>query len=381
MRILYFSDNSSDHNRRFLEKLSFFGHEVWFLDSANDEAANDSITAGWLPAGVRRVSHRRVIRRGANPSAYEEFLPEFQSLLAELQPQLVHAGPVQGCGYVAARSAFHPLLVMSWGSDLLLDAGRNPEWAQATAIALRGADGLVCDCDAVRMAARSFAPFPDARIAQFPWGVKSGAFSAVGPLPAGVSWPAEPETFRFISTRSWDTLYGTDVLLESFRRAHSENKMLRLLLPGDGPMAGTVREFIARHGLHQAVLTPGRLSAAELPGWFRAAHAYVSCARSDGTSISLLEAMATGLPVLVTDIPANREWVRAGENGWLAAGGSAQDFAGKLLRIAALKPPEREAIGERNRKIVAERADWDRNFPQLLDLYERLVKAKVVMPA
>ena len=84
--------------------------------------------------------------------------------------------------------------------------------------------------------------------------------------------------------------------------------------------------------------------------------------------------MATGLPVLVTDIPSNREWVRPGENGWLAAAGSAEDFAGKLLRIAALKPLEREAIGKRNQKIVAERADWDRNFPLLLDLYERLMK-------
>ncbi len=146
MRILYFSDNSSDHNRRFLEKLSFYGHEVWFLDSANDEAANDRVSRSWLPAGVRRVSHERVVRRGADPSVYEEFLPEFQSLLAKLRPELVHAGPVQGCGYVAARSGFHPLLVMSWGSDLLQDAGRNAEWAQATTTALSGADGLLCDC-------------------------------------------------------------------------------------------------------------------------------------------------------------------------------------------------------------------------------------------
>ncbi len=379
MRIFYVSDNSSDHNRRFLEKLSFYGHEVWFLDSANDEAANDSASRSWLPAGVRIVSHARVVPRGADPSVYEEFLPEFQSLLAKLRPDLVHAGPVQGCGYVAARSGFHPLLVMSWGSDLLLDAGRNAEWAQATNIALSGADGFLFDCDAVRIAAEGFAPIPDGRIAQFPWGIKSGAFSSVGPVPAGASWPAEPGTFRFISTRSWDTLHGIDVLLEAFRRAHGENKMLRLMLPGEGPMAGMVHEFIVRHGLHRAVLTPGRLSAAELPGWFRAAHAYISCASSDGTSISLLEAMATGLPVLVTDIPSNREWIRAEENGWLGAAGSVEDFARKLLRIAGLKPSEREAIGKRNQTIVAQRADWDRNFPLLLDLYERMMK--VVTPA
>lgn len=381
MRILYFSDNASDHNRRFLEKLISAGHEVWFLDVSNSEAAKNNVADSVLPAGVRRVSHRGVVRRGSDPSAYEKFVPEFQSLLAELQPDLVHAGPVQGCAYLAALAGCHPLLVVSWGSDLLLDAHRNEEWKRATTVALHGADGLLCDCDAVRVSAQSFASIPDSRIAQLPWGVRRGTFSPVGPLPAAVNWTAEPKAVRVICTRSWELLYGIDVLLEAFRKAHSENPWLRLMLLGDGSMAETVHRFIDQHGLSGVVQTPGRIAPAELAGWFRAAHAYVSCAQSDGTSISLLEAMATGLPVVVTDIASNREWVRDGENGWLASAGSADDFAAKLLKVASLKPVERAAISRRNQKIVAEHADWDRNFPRLLDLYEVLVKIRTVMPA
>ncbi len=241
MRVLYFSDNSSDHNLRFLEKLSSSGHEVWFLDASNEYSS-----AGRLPEGVRGVAHRIVVSRGSDPSAYQEFLPEFRSVLAELQPDLVHAGPVQGCGYVAALSGFHPLLVTSWGSDLLLDADRNSEWRRATTVALHGADGFMCDCDTVRRAAQSFASIPDSRIAQFPWGVRSGTFSPVGPLPASASLPAERGAIRLICTRSWEPLYGIDVLLEAFRRAYGENTWLRLMLPGDGSMASAVHEFIAR---------------------------------------------------------------------------------------------------------------------------------------
>ena len=68
--------------------------------------------------------------------------------------------------------------------------------------------------------------------------------------------------------------------------------------------------------------------------WFRAADAYVSCAQSDGTSVSLLEAMATGLPAVATDIPSNREWVVDGQNGWLATDASAEEFADPFLRAA-----------------------------------------------
>ncbi|MGH9504263.1 MAG: glycosyltransferase family 4 protein [Terriglobales bacterium] len=376
MRILYFSDNTSDHNRRFLEKLAGFGHEVWFLDSSSDH-----VPEAWLPTGVRGLAHRKVVPRDSDPGVYEEFLPEFQSLLAESQPQLIHAGPIQGCAYLGACSGFHPLLVSSWGSDLLLDAHRDAEWKRATLMALGHADGFMCDCDTVRIAAQGFAPIPDSRIVQFPWGVKRGMFSVEGPLPAGDGLPLEVETIPIICTRSWEPRYGIEVLLKAFKQAHARNRMLRLMLLGGGSMAETVHDFIFRNGLQEVVLTPGRIAADDLPGWFRAASGYVSCARSDGTSISLLEAMATGLPVLVTDIPSNREWVCPEENGWLAEAGRPEDFASKMLKMAGLKPSQRQAIRERNQRIVAERADWDKNFPLLLDLYELLVKVSAVTSA
>lgn len=368
MRILYLSDNSSDHNRRFLEKLSSFGHELWFLD-----VTRDCLPDWLLPAGVHWVRPERTLPRGADPSAFEDFLPELRSVVKDLAPDLVHAGPVQGCGYVAALAGFHPLLIMSWGSDLLLHANRNEEWRRATEIALRAADGLVCDCDAARTAASGFAPLPESRIAQFPWGVKRGLFSPTGPVPPAEK-PALPAgTVAFICTRAWEPFYGMDVLLKAFRRAYSSNNLLRLILLGNGSSAGYIRNFIVEHHLQEVVLVPGAVPGNKLPGWFRAATGYVSCVQADGTSVSLLEAMATGLPVIVTDNASNREWVTEGENGWLASAGSAVEFAEKLLLAAALKPEERKAISIRNQQLVERRADWDANFPRLLHLYESLV--------
>jgi len=61
------------------------------------------------------------------------------------------------------------------------------------------------------------------------------------------------------------------------------------------------------------------------------------------------------------------------DNGWLARSGSAEAVAEKMLLVAELTPQEREKISECNRRIVAERADWDKNFPRLLEMYKRLV--------
>lgn len=368
MKVLYFSDNISDHNRRFLEALSQAKHEIWFLDPTCDH-----LPENWLPGGVHWVQPRQRLQPGRTPSEFATFLPEFQNWLETIQPDLVHAGPTHNCGYVAALSNFHPWLLTSWGSDILYQADQEPEWKQATQRALSKADGLFVDCDAVRSQAKQWADIPDERIVQFPWGIKRGSFSPQGDWPSKDEFAPEPGTCVILSTRSWEPVYGIDILLEAFRRALRVDASLRLLLLGGGSEASRVGDFIDANGLRDAIRIPGHVSRGDAPKWFRAADVYVSCARSDGTSVSLLEAMATGLPVVVTDIPSNREWVTEDHNGWLASANSAEDFADKLLRAAGLSAERRALFTERNRQIVRERADWDRNFPKLLAMYDQLV--------
>jgi glycosyltransferase involved in cell wall biosynthesis len=85
----------------------------------------------------------------------------------------------------------------------------------------------------------------------------------------------------------------------------------------------------------------------------------------------MLEAMTTGVPVIVTDIPSNREWVKPDENGWLA--NDIEGFTEKMLLVCKLTAAQREKISARNRFVVASRADWDRNSDLLLQLYERVL--------
>ena len=376
MRILYFSDNHSDHNRRFLEKLAEVGNEVYFLDATQEGSVET-----WLPCGVRQAQPKQIVQRHADPRDFAEFLVEFQLWVKELRPDIVHAGPIQTCGYVATLSGFHPLVLMSWGSDLLLHAHRNAEWRRATEIALEAADGFFCDCDAVREATQRYVTIPTARIVQFPWGLRRGAFAPQGPAKPREKLGWSSDAFIFICTRSWEPLYDIDVLLRAFQLAFAKNHRLRLLLLGDGSEADRVRRFIGEHDLKQVVATPGLIAGAETPRWFRTANAYVSCAKTDGTSISLLEAMATGLPAVVTDIPSNREWIAEDKNGWLAPAGSSEQFAAKLLRAASTSPHDLAMISEHNQTAVTKRADWDRNFPSLLRLYESLVGNAMVMRA
>jgi glycosyltransferase involved in cell wall biosynthesis len=97
---------------------------------------------------------------------------------------------------------------------------------------------------------------------------------------------------------------------------------------------------------------------------------FVSPSHVDGSSVSLMEALACGRPVLVSDIPANREWVRDGVNGWLFRDGDVADLAEKILWINSHRSVL-VGIGRAARRVAESRADWSKNFRVLLRSYEQ----------
>jgi glycosyltransferase involved in cell wall biosynthesis len=111
-----------------------------------------------------------------------------------------------------------------------------------------------------------------------------------------------------------------------------------------------------------------------LPDYFNEADLYASATYSDGSSISLLEAMGCGLPVVVPDRHGNREWVRPGVNGWLYPPGDAGALRAAMLD-ALTRSELRAAMRDANLAAVRERADWERNFPKLLEVYDSLLRS------
>jgi glycosyltransferase involved in cell wall biosynthesis len=124
--------------------------------------------------------------------------------------------------------------------------------------------------------------------------------------------------------------------------------------------------------LQECIWLPGRLSNDELPARLNDADIYLACSRSDGSSISLLEAMASGLPAIVSNIEGNAEWVCPGEGGNLACVDEPQQFAREIVMLAA-DEGARATAGRRNREVASARADWSRNVGALRIAIEAMV--------
>lgn len=297
---------------------------------------------------------------------------QLNQVLKKVQPDLLHAGPVQGPALLAAMADFHPLVTMSWGSDLLLQAKRSPWMRFATRFTLDHTDIFLGDCQTVVNEAASYG-FPRDRMARFAWGVDLDHFSPQKGEPNGAVFRASlgwDEQFVVLCNRTWAPVYGVDVLAKAFVMAVDKHPGLRLILAGDGPQSNLIRHIL--DPVKEKVCFPGRFSREELPGVYCAADLYISPSHSDGSSVSLLEAFACGRPVLVSDIPSNREWVTPGEVGGIFRDGDEENLSRQLLILAA--DQQLAQYGRRARVLAEARANWNKNFQKLLLAYQKALQ-------
>jgi glycosyltransferase involved in cell wall biosynthesis len=177
--------------------------------------------------------------------------------------------------------------------------------------------------------------------------------------------------------RSWETRYGVDVLAKAFVIVAQQKDNVDLILLNGGSQGNTIRKILQNGGVMDRVTFGGQISQTDLPRWYHMADLYISPSHVDGSSVSLLEALACGLPCLVSDIPANKEWVVENENGWLFKDGDANHLAEKI--IAAMnqraKLPE---IGSFARRSAEKRADWKKNAEALMNVYRNLGEKNAV---
>jgi glycosyltransferase involved in cell wall biosynthesis len=370
MRILYFSRTYTTHDRRFLAEMAAAEHETWYLRLETSKVQYESLPA---PDGVRSLAPLAGNDPAPSPEQWIRLAPRLEKAIAMVAPDVIHAGPIQSCAFLTALAGFHPLLAMSWGSDILVDAARDEFWDWMTRYTLSRTDMLISDCAEVSDTARRLGGLSAGQIRQFPWGVDLERFRAGQDALGFHQSDGWGDSVVVLSTRSWEPDYGTMHLLEGFRLALEEAPALRLVLLGAGSQQAEAMEFISRHQLGQRIRIGGLVPTAQLPDFFRSADIYASCARSDGSSISLLEAMATGLPVIVTDRASNREWIADESQGLLAPFGDAAAIAACLVRLARLSPEQRRRMGERNRAVAEQRADWKQNARVLMGIYPDLL--------
>jgi glycosyltransferase involved in cell wall biosynthesis len=182
-----------------------------------------------------------------------------------------------------------------------------------------------------------------------------------------------------ISLRNHDPIYDIDTLLRAVKLLEPEFPNLQVFIGGKGPETLHLVDLAAQLGLlsaHFRTFEPG-----EVERRLDASKVYVSTALSDaGIAASTAEAMACGLPVVISDVFENRNWVCPGRQlkglcFQIYRPGDATELAEKISFMLN-RPDTRKTLGQMNRKTVVQWNNYDTEMEKMEKLYQKLLITK-----
>lgn len=343
MKLCFIADSRSIHTQRWVAHFARKGDEVHLISYEPLEHPIAGVTEHVLPSVFGNL--------------YLSFWPRhirILLLLRKIQPDLVHAHFIAKYGYHLLFLGKRHRIASAWGDDILIlpKSSRLIFWY--TRAVLRSADLIYAVSEDIRNHIIQDFGIPEEKTRHLPFGVDLDMF------PARDSSAAEGRREIVVfSNRGFLPVYGMETILSGFARAYEKNPGLRLVLKGEGPEKERLKVMAEERGLLKVVTFLSRTRYSDVPDDLRTSDIYVTDATSDGSPVSLLEAMATGLPCIASSVGGVPEWIQDGKNGLLVTPGDTEQLAEKILLLAA-SSRLRQELGREARTTVARRGDWSR---------------------
>lgn len=365
MKVLYITSSGNIHDYRFLKKL-ILDYEVLLLHYAS----------GVLIDEIKSIPNLTII----SESSFIKALPlagkvhHLKKVYNSFKPDIVHSGYVWQAGILASVLNLHPHLSMAWGSDILVEPDKYFFIKLLVKKVMKQCDHIQCDAEFVKQKIIKDYHVNENKITVFPWGIDLSLFRPIDKSQCREKLNLDKNDFIVIFNRSFEKIYGLKYMLEGFRN-FSENKTdVKLILVAGGSMDSEIRTFINGSGLNEIIKLIGKVPNSEMSLYLNAADVYLSTALSDGSSLSLLEAMACELGIIVTDVTAIKEWISE-KNGILVNKKDSSSVSTALEKYYKNRSLIKEH-GLINLEIAKEKADWDKNYVKLKEIYYQLAGSK-----
>ena len=367
MRICYVADGASIHTQRWVNYFAGKGHEVhlicWKLMPGYEGNANIHLLTRLAP------------KLWAVSKYLSALLWVFQTrrLINKIKPDIVHSHFITVYGFLAAFSGFHPLVVSAWGSDILVDPKRNLFLKAIVRYALKKADKITCEGQNMGEASIELGGEPE-KIIDVLWATDAEKFS---PQQRSVKLRRELgilDSPTVISTKNLEPIYDIDSLIKSIPLVLKEIPEAKFIIAGKGSQEVKLKELAKSLGLSDSVRFVGWIPSDQLPKYVASADIYVCTSLSDGGfALSTKEAMACGLPVIITDFGDNRKWVEDGINGFIVPLEDPKVLAEKIMYLLR-NEYVRMDFGGRNREIIIERNDYHKEMEKIENIYKEITR-------
>lgn len=355
MRICVLGNAQSVHTQRWVRAYAERGHDVDLLSIRSERL--DGVMVHTVSVGPSNATSPVQVFL-----SYARLLIAAPLILRRLKPDVVHAHYSVTHGVIAAVSRYRPCVLSVWGKDVVFTRTglKGTLLRVLNLIALRAADRVTSTSDFMIPYVKHLAG-GSVHAIRVPFGVDTQQFhSAARPAEAGL-------TIGFV--KHLKRKYGPEHLVRAIAEIRPFIPDLSVVIAGDGELRGPLERLAQELGVADIVSFPGRVPHEDVPALMRSFDIFVnpSVDPSESFGVAILEASASGIPVIATRIGGIPEVALDGKTALLIEPEDHVDLARALLLLAG-DPALRKSLGEAGRKFVTEHYEWQDHVDSMIDV-------------
>lgn len=374
MKICYFARAKQLYFVRWYEFFVNRGHEVHVISG---DVSHIHIDVD-MPPGVKvyylpeKKLSNQVVSFGYNLLRLPFIIKELKKIIRQISPDIVHAHQVTPSGLWASLSNFHPFIMTPMGSDVLIHARENLLYKLITKYVLRKADLITSD--SITLQDAIFELEGKAEKTHF---IQNGIDLTVfnpdvdkSKIRKNLALGNSPV---ILSTRGITPLYNVDCIVEAIPKvlqSFPDAKFLFTYVMENS--IARVKELVKRLDVVNSVGFVGFVDYNEMPFYHATADILVSVPSSDSSPCSVYEAMACGTPVVISDLPWTKHFMKNRENSLVVPTRNSEAIADSILEILQNEGLENRLI-ERGLLTVKEYVDYHKNMEMMESLMENIV--------
>lgn len=360
MRVLLLSDIDSGHTEKWAIGLSERGIQVglfsfnkskydWFKNKPNIQLLFE---AEKRPKGSGLYSKL----------FYISHLSRLKQKIDEFKPDIVHAHYASSYGLLGALSGFHPYVISAWGTDVMKFPQENFIKKTILKYNLGKADVICATSNTINDYVKDIA---NRSTKVIPFGVDLNSFKEIGNLK-------KPGKFVIGTIKPLESIYNIDKVIRAFAIVKSSHNEAELMIVGDGSESNHLKQLVKQLKLDDSVIFTGRVKFSDTPNYFNQLNCLVNISEYESFGVSVVEAMACKVPVIVSNTGGLKEVVKSNEMGFLVEPGSIEQTVIAIEKMIMDKK-HIETITNKAYDSVKERFDWNLNLSEQIAVYQNLL--------
>jgi glycosyltransferase involved in cell wall biosynthesis len=347
--------SNSIHTIRYLTAIAPYFEQIIFITNGqwqNDKPCPDNIITYTINFKLLNLRCRRKIA----------------DILLKHKIELVHIQQANSYAYHTLKAIrLYKIkcntILTTWGSDILILPKKSIMFRRMVKFNLNHADIITSDSLYMSEEIRKLAPHSKT-IHTINFGIHN--------YPELVDMNHKQNII--LSNRLHKPLYNIDKIVLAFAKLIKGNTQFadyKLVIAASGTETEKLAALVHKLDIENSVSFVGMLSYSELIDYYKIARIFISIPSSDATSLSVLEAIGYGCYPILSNIPANLEWVLDGINGNICQNNEVLDE----YILNAIKTADFEKTAKFNHELIGQKAVAENNLAKFISLYSDLIKS------